>query len=367
MSDELLSFERYAEVLAHMQHFGDPHAVEVRRRLGVTEDSWASSEKHWVDALYRDTGGDKPVLAVSFAKLYGAVSAKLASDKPPLETLGRDAEDGEALSKAEEPASAEDDAPAPPARVGDAEGAAPDAPPIVAKPETADKASPWAKADPLADAPAAAPPVLRRPPAVQPASVPEPEPPKAAEQASPPVAPRAPAAVMPPAVVAAAPAPTSAPATPAANRPEAIDETAMGVLPIADEPLPFKAGSREATRAKLAQNVADSTHTGGGQTAFVPAILSDGNETLPFLDVSALKLDEDIRERFTLEQYASLCAELAVFPDRRAHTLERYGIGEEAYARLAKAWKGDLNDSPQDKQKFDSLVAHYRNWLTQNR
>jgi hypothetical protein len=133
-----------------------------------------------------------------------------------------------------------------------------------------------------------------------------------------------------------------------------------------EEALPFGDDSRSDPRAELAKNVAHGTKL-GGMTGEVPAILSDGNETLPFLDVSQLNIDDDIRDTLTIEQYASLCAELTSNPTRRQHTFERYGIDEESLAKLREAWDQHFTTSPKDKQRFDELFMRYRTWLSENR
>lgn len=62
----------------------------------------------------------------------------------------------------------------------------------------------------------------------------------------------------------------------------------------------------------------------------------------------------------TLEQYASLCAELSAAPTRRQEILFRYRVADEAaLARLDAAWAGRLAASPGERVRYDGLVREF--------
>jgi hypothetical protein len=62
----------------------------------------------------------------------------------------------------------------------------------------------------------------------------------------------------------------------------------------------------------------------------------------------------------TLAQYASLCAELAVFPEEVEATFRRYGL-QLLSDRLAVdlAWKERLRRNEEEYRRWQSLYQHY--------
>lgn len=71
----------------------------------------------------------------------------------------------------------------------------------------------------------------------------------------------------------------------------------------------------------------------------------------------------------TLEQYASLCAELAVYPERKADILPRYGLDGDAGRQLEDAvWMRRLSiGGGKMSKQWQQLVIRYREWLVQQR
>jgi hypothetical protein len=68
--------------------------------------------------------------------------------------------------------------------------------------------------------------------------------------------------------------------------------------------------------------------------------------------------------RLSLEEYASLRAELAVSPKQSDVILPRYHVMNEAAGRaLHEHWQIDLAASPEARATFDKLLADYTAWL----
>jgi hypothetical protein len=71
---------------------------------------------------------------------------------------------------------------------------------------------------------------------------------------------------------------------------------------------------------------------------------------------------------FTLEQFASLHAELAARPAAESEILTRHGVaGEAAMAALHQHWERRLQADPSLRARFEELLARYRQWLTGRR
>jgi hypothetical protein len=68
--------------------------------------------------------------------------------------------------------------------------------------------------------------------------------------------------------------------------------------------------------------------------------------------------------RLSMEAYASLRAELLVWPERSAEILRRYRVVNEAARRvLDEHWTTELAASPEACATFDKVLAEYTAWL----
>lgn len=83
----MLSLESYAEVLAHITHFGGDRGEEVRERLGLDERAWAKADQHWVTALSADADTEDKQLVLTFGTRFVATSEILARDTPAIENI----------------------------------------------------------------------------------------------------------------------------------------------------------------------------------------------------------------------------------------------------------------------------------------
>jgi hypothetical protein len=72
--------------------------------------------------------------------------------------------------------------------------------------------------------------------------------------------------------------------------------------------------------------------------------------------------------RLPLETYASLRAELLLWPERSAEILPRYHVINEAARRaLEEHWERELAASPEARATFDKALAEYTAWLRTRR
>jgi hypothetical protein len=68
--------------------------------------------------------------------------------------------------------------------------------------------------------------------------------------------------------------------------------------------------------------------------------------------------------RLSLKGYASLRAELLVWPERSAEIRRRYHVMNEAARRaLEEHWQVELAASPEARATFDKALAGYTAWL----
>jgi hypothetical protein len=69
----------------------------------------------------------------------------------------------------------------------------------------------------------------------------------------------------------------------------------------------------------------------------------------------------------SLEQYASLCVELAVEPAKTYDTLRRYGITFEHWKELDHHWNGRLAAEPGVEMTFRRAYTAYEAWFIASR
>lgn len=70
----------------------------------------------------------------------------------------------------------------------------------------------------------------------------------------------------------------------------------------------------------------------------------------------------------TLDAYASLCAELLAYPERRPDIRKRYRIPDEAtLAAVHARWQAHFGEQPQVRAEWQAKCTAFRDWLTKNR
>ena len=158
---------------------------------------------------------------------------------------------------------------------------------------------------------------------------------------------------------------------PAADRPS-VDETApvdISKLVPADRILPYRAATEPSPLVRPAPSAPPAPRTPASSPG------GDVDETMAIAPLRyppvALPFGEPKRSGtpiLTVEQYASLRAELAARTAPHAELLERYGLpDEEALRAVERHWEQRLRDAPAVRARFDQLLAHYRTWLAERR
>jgi hypothetical protein len=69
----------------------------------------------------------------------------------------------------------------------------------------------------------------------------------------------------------------------------------------------------------------------------------------------------------SLEQYASLCVELAVEPAKAAETLLRYRLDAEQKRALDDHWQRRIHAEPGARARFDQAYTAYQQWYVASR
>jgi hypothetical protein len=208
-----------------------------------------------------------------------------------------------------------------------------------------------------------------------------PAPAKPAKQSEPP--PLAPPPPPPPPVVLFTPEPPRAPPPPPApalivSSPAVVRAPSLlsGTM-MASEPLP---GVRPAAaalpfgQAPSAEFVAEMSGPrpsapeaaiGGATLPLGVDLLGKLRQELPFLKATAAAAAPATTwPRLSLDTYASLCAELSVFPERVPEILKKYGIADEAGRRgVDREWAERLAAHPETQDLWQRKVGEFRAWL----
>ncbi len=104
---------------------------------------------------------------------------------------------------------------------------------------------------------------------------------------------------------------------------------------------------------------------GGATLPLGVDLLGKMRQELPFLKTAAPAAAKVAAwPRLTLDMYASLCAELSVFPERVPDILKKYGIADEAGRRgVDREWAERLSAHPETQELWQRKVGEFRAWL----
>jgi hypothetical protein len=106
--------------------------------------------------------------------------------------------------------------------------------------------------------------------------------------------------------------------------------------------------------------------TGLGETADPTAdAIGEARSALPFLS-GGITVGSGVVPfpRLTLEQYASLRAELTVWPERAGEILEKYHVMHEAaLGALDEHWRREIAEKPEVRAAFEEKLAMFVPWL----
>jgi hypothetical protein len=329
-----LTMRDYAAVLAYLSHYPGEQRADVLDRLEVSEGEWKEADKRWPAAMIQELLDEDHSLSDAFNDAFVSVKRRLKKEKPDIESL---TPLRPSTSSAAKPLVVPAEPPAQPASAPAASVFAPSAPvfappaPVFAPP-----------------APVFAPPALiSSPPAPVVASDHESLVPLGMRNFK--------SLKGTHAVVDAAPAPalpfrapiTGEPSAMAKAEPRSLVPEGMrgftslsgtqGVNPLPAGPaLPF-AGAKGPPPAPP-------------PPAPPPPIVGKPPSDLPSLSV---------------EQYASLCVELELEPERTAETLQRYRLTPEQRVSLDASWRERLAQASGLYAAWTQAVTRYKTWKLQ--
>ncbi|MEO5730744.1 MAG: hypothetical protein ABI134_26600 [Byssovorax sp.] len=343
---EDLTFEEYAKALAHLGHYREEPDV-ILAQLAVEPAQWQRAQARWPREMTRAVLEDDGSYSARFSAAFLPVKRRLLAEKPPLESI-------------------------PPLRaptVAVATRVPP--PPLAIAPVIVPSELPAAPA-PLVAPPIAPPPFVAMPPMVSRADEPAGSP--WGREATAPVPPGQGAleSLVPlgmrhfkdlKGTSLAAEAP-SGPALPfertAGNRPPAaaIPQSSLrqALVPEGMRHFTSLTGTAMAPEAPAGPSLPFT----GGLPDRPPAF----NAPSPALHVPPAVRPADLPE-LSIEQYASLNAELELRPQQTREILSRYGMNEAQRARFDAYWQSRLA-SPDARRAYEQAHATYKAWLAQS-
>jgi hypothetical protein len=84
---------------------------------------------------------------------------------------------------------------------------------------------------------------------------------------------------------------------------------------------------------------------------------------LPFREASGARPAEASKKLFTINQFASLTAEIAENPDRAPEIRKRYGITDAQHHAESQRWTEDFAANGELRQRYFGIVRRYREYL----
>jgi len=336
-----IDLARYAEVTAYLRQFPAEQKDEVIARLGLRRRVWEAESAKWTSARDAELASGKDDIAARFGSVFTRTRQRLATQRPPLESLGPLPGPDDLEPEAEPALAAVKNAPLPPEEIAYT-------PPVV-------------HLMPALDVPASNGPSLWSRHASfagrEPVHAITPLPPvRFAPEPSP-----APVAEWSP-----APLPPQLPPQPILVKRSGRD---LGsTLPVgAGTPmsptLPFQAASstpaqvyeRAVAHAQIVQGPAESVR----EPQNLGSTVSLGN------DLPTPPLPPGVPD-LTLPQYASLRVELHANPGSSAQILATYRVSAEGRPALDAYWRARFEADPLQRMMFARAYASYNLWLKQN-
>ena len=140
------------------------------------------------------------------------------------------------------------------------------------------------------------------------------------------------------------------------------DVTADGLSAPSGDTLPFGLKPSPAFVAQMSAPGAfralwESWSTGDTD---VGAALEGDSTTLPFRR-------GDSPLTWTLEQFASICAELSVSPEKKEEILRRYRVDESGWRRQELDLQQRLAANARERERFHALLIVFQQWLAQRK
>ncbi|WP_437305632.1 hypothetical protein [Sorangium sp. So ce388] len=299
-----LTLERYGELSAHLRRFPRSARAEVLARLKIADADWEAAVCGWTDALAEESADGGEALSNRFCQAFAAAEARLKREQPTLASLG--------------PLPAE----APPEvspRTPPAQGAVPPGMRHFTSLRETVEASPRTSHGPAL-------PFAPRAPA-GPREVPRaPAGPRNVEDRSPSFA-----------ESERAPPPPARSAFPPGGRTADVSTAVASALGQRN-PLPFNA-----------------TPKGAALPADVRPGTARAAASQPVSTASAAAL--------SLEQHASMCAEIAVAPGKIVEILARYGLTEATRAQADEHWRARIAQEARAWEAWQRAYTLHRDRL----
>lgn len=138
----------------------------------------------------------------------------------------------------------------------------------------------------------------------------------------------------------------------------------------AEQPLPPPAHSLGQTKdmpdlAQIARSITPFKGKAPTDTQPKPVPVAAPAAAPPAM-VAPMEVPRDLPE-LTLEQYASLCAELELAPNREQETLRRYHVRADQKGRLDSFWTARFLAEPQTHAAYRHAKSTYATWLKSTR
>ncbi len=374
-----IDIERYAEVMAHVRHFGKPQTAEVLERLGLDEDLWEEALFGFTAVLVEESEREEEGLSRRFGERFAKTKTRLSKEKPALRSIGPRRDETPEPPPAEivaptMPIAAPELAPPPPM---------PMSPVVVPTPlqqtplPTQEGVSPWAHG---AAASTAAPPPIVPPRVVAPV-----KPTASPDMSFVPAGMRNFASLhgtQGPALDAAA-----KPALPFAEDAANADQDAAfrrakelaETEPIRPKPLHAEPATGETrdisavVAAVMAQkkSIPFEKDKQAAKTAIPamtppPAVVTPSPPPAVVVPNSPTKTPTAPNPEpisLTIEQYASLCVEIALNPTQRREITQRYGLSDEHASRIDAYWRARITNEPEIDKAFRWAYHSYQQWL----
>ncbi|APR88193.1 Fe-S oxidoreductase [Minicystis rosea] len=184
------------------------------------------------------------------------------------------------------------------------------------------------------------------------------------------------------------PAPVATPSTtpPVKRAPAELSGTSMGFAAPRGPALPFAGGRPPAESSLQVAHDVIARDGAGPSAAFNAPSALPSSGSAQRLARSAVDVDGTLDSTvaparvpfastaepappagLSLQQYASLCVELAVVPAEAGETLHRYRITAEQRKALDEYWQGRMSADPMVRATFDQAHAAYEAWFVASR
>lgn len=82
-----VTLERYAEILAHVAHFGNSRLPELLPRFGLSREQWTIIDEAWTHELAEGKRRQQHEQAARFNGMFAKTRQKLAKTQPAMNSI----------------------------------------------------------------------------------------------------------------------------------------------------------------------------------------------------------------------------------------------------------------------------------------